>query len=111
MEAERRLQHALEAVERIESRIDGIDEDSFRSDELLQVWVVHHLQIIGEAFRKIPDELKKEYPDVPWKNVIGMRHYLVHEYFRIDLDTAWNVVDDDLPELKGQIDRILEDLE
>lgn len=108
---ERRLEDILEAIERIQARVDLDDERTFRADEMLQVWVVHHLQIIGEACRKLPDELKEQHPEIPWKQVVGMRHYLVHEYFRVDLETTWRVIEDELDELHAKVEGIREDLE
>lgn len=109
--ADRRLADILEAIERIQSRVESADETIFRRDEMLQVWVVDHLQIIGEACRKLPDDLKEQHPEVPWKSIVGMRHYLVHEYFRVDLDTTWQVIDEDLDELRSQVRGIRDELD
>jgi uncharacterized protein with HEPN domain len=106
-----RLKDILHAIDRIESRIDRDDEAAFRSDEMLQVWVVHHLQTIGEACRKLPDDLKAQHPEVPWKSITGMRHYLVHEYFRIELDTTWQVVEEDLQDVRRKVEGIIAELE
>jgi len=70
---------------------------------MAQVWVIHHLQIIGEAVRGISLEFRTVNPDIPWSNIIGMRNVLVHHYFGIDRDAVWNVVEDDLPRLKMQL--------
>lgn len=64
---------------------------------------MHYLQIIGEAASRISPELRERYPDVPWGQMIGTRHVLVHGYFDIDLDIVWTAVDEDLPELKRQV--------
>lgn len=102
----RRLDHILTGIDRIQSRTEDVSEEQFRSDELLQVWVVHHLQVIGEACRSLPDDVRDAHPEVPWRNIVGMRHYLVHEYFRVDLDTTWNVVEEELPDLRRQVEDI-----
>ena len=103
-----RIRDILRAIEQIESEVSVDEKDSFQSDEKLQVWVVHHLQIIGEACRKLSDKLKRQHPELPWKQIIGMRHYLVHEYFRVDINTTWNVVVNDLSDLRTKIEAIEE---
>lgn len=94
-----RLQDVLEAIERIEQRTSG-GRAVFDVDDLLQVWVLHHLQIIGEACRAIPQDVRSQFPNVPWSNVIGMRHVLVHHYFEIDKELVWKAVESELPRLK-----------
>ncbi|SCL74941.1 hypothetical protein L21_0828 [Methanoculleus chikugoensis] len=97
-----RLLDVIEAIERIE-RISSRGRKYFYDDEMAQVWVIHHLQIIGETVRGISSEFRAENPEIPWSDIIGMRNVLVHHYFGIDRDAVWNVVEHDLPELKRQI--------
>jgi uncharacterized protein with HEPN domain len=97
-----RLLDVIEAIERIE-RISSRGLKYFYDDEMAQVWVIHHLQIIGETVRGISSEFRAENPEIPWSDIIGMRNVLVHHYFGIDRDAVWNVVEHDLPELKRQI--------
>jgi len=78
------------------------------SSELIQVWIVHHLQILGEAARGISEESQKKYPRIPWSKIIGFRNILVHHYFAIDPSEIWQVVVVDIPPLKKEIERILE---
>lgn len=106
-----RIKDILRAMDHIDSEIDANDKPTFQSDQKLQVWVIHHLQIIGEACRKLSDELKENHPEVPWTQIVGMRHYLVHEYFRVDIDTTWNVVANELPGLRTKIEAIKESLQ
>jgi uncharacterized protein with HEPN domain len=70
---------------------------------MFQVWVVRHLQIIGEAASRISVNTQMRFPEVPWGKMIGMRHVLVHGYFEIDLEIVWSVIEKDLPSLKEQI--------
>ena len=71
-----RLLDILEAIEKIEERV-GPDRKVFERDEMLQVWIVHYLQIIGEAVTRLSDQIRLQYPEVPWGNIIGMRHVSV----------------------------------
>jgi len=103
-----RLLDILEAIERIEKyTIRG--RDAFEQDELIQTWIVHHLQIIGEATRALPDNFRNEYPDIPWSKIIGMRNILVHNYFGIDVDVVWAVIVNELPDLKKKIMEIIKE--
>jgi uncharacterized protein with HEPN domain len=103
-----RLLDILEAIDRIEKRASGSYE-AFQIDEVIQIYVVHHLQIIGEAARAVSQTTRDLLPSVPWRKVIGMRNILVHDYFEIDLQTVWMVVDRDLPSLKREISRYIEE--
>ncbi len=103
-----RLLDILDAIEKIEKYINA--ENDFvplSESDLYQVWVAHHLQIIGEAASKLSEEFRKQHPEVAWGGMIGMRHVLVHGYFETDLDAVWNAVENDLPLLKRQIQAIL----
>ncbi len=102
------LEDSLEAIERIE-RYAERGRAAFASDELIQTWVVHHLQIIGEAVGKLSDESKEQHPQVPWALIKAMRNVLVHLYFGIDLDKVWQAVVRDVPELKERVQSILDD--
>jgi len=97
-----RLLDILESIENIEKyAVRG--KNVFENDELVQTWILHHLQILGEAAAKISDEYQDSHPDIPWLKIIGMRNILVHDYFRIDTKAVWAVVKDDLPVLKQAI--------
>jgi len=100
-----RLLDVREAIERIERHTIGGRADFDRS-ELIQNWVVHHLQIIGEACRALSPDVRDRHPEVPWSRIIGMRHILVHNYFEIDGDLIWSAVVADLPALKRDIEAI-----
>jgi uncharacterized protein with HEPN domain len=80
----------------------------FEREELVQTWVVHHLQIIGEAASKISEGFQDEHPQIPWSKIIGMRNILVHDYFGIDIDIVWQVIKKDLPQLAETINRLLQ---
>ena len=102
-----RLLDILEAIERIEKHA-GIDKSSFESDELVQTWMVHHVQIIGEAAAQLSDDFKRDHDDVPWRAIAAMRNTIVHAYFRVDIDEVWSVIVNDIPPLKQRILSLLE---
>ena len=101
-----RLRDIQEAIGRIEQHA-AKGRLAFEGDELIQTWIVHHLQIIGEATRRLSSELQAKHPEIPWSRIIGMRNILVHDYFAIDAEAVWQVVEHDLPNLKLNIDAIL----
>ncbi len=97
-----RLLDILEAIEKIESRA-AVGRAEFMQDELIQVWCVHHIQIIGEAAANISLSIQDRYSHIPWPDIIAMRNVLVHQYFGIDFQEIWNAVNVDLPEIKGHV--------
>jgi len=105
-----RLQDILEAIGHID-RYAARGREAFEADELIQSWFVRHLQIIGEAARALPEEIRAKMPDIPWSQVIGMRHILVHDYFGIDTEVVWDAVQRDLPSLKEKITSLLRQLD
>ena len=84
---------------------------AFEADELIQSWIVRHLAIIGEAARAIPESTRQWAPGIPWTQIIGMRHILVHDYFGVDTAAVWGVVERDLGPLKQEISTLLRRLE
>lgn len=105
-ETQLRLQDMLEAIERIEKYAAG-GRAEFERNELIQNWFIRHLQIIGESAYKLPPDFRQLHPEIAWTEIIGMRHILVHDYFKINLDIVWVVVEKELPPLKGQVRMIL----
>src|SRR4051812_8477815 len=101
-----RLFDILEAIDRVQRHLPP-DRQLFDSQELIQTWIVHHLQIIGEASRALSDEFRTKNPQVPWKNIIGMRHILVHNYLTVDLDVVWTAATVHLAPLKAQVENLL----
>ncbi len=100
-----RCRDILMAIEKIQSKTTEIADG--QADELLIVWVIHHLQIIGEAASKISLEFRAQHTDIPWHKIIGTRHILVHGYFQIDTTLVWETITRDLPSLKSQMVSIL----
>lgn len=103
-----RLLDIQEAIERIE-KYSVRGRKAFEQDELIQTWILHHLQIIGEAVRALSTELTQKHSEVAWKQIVGMRNILVHNYFNIDAPIIWAVIENDLPVLKQQIIELLDE--
>lgn len=104
-----RLQDILDAIGQIEvEAVKG--RAAFDGSSLIQVWMVHHLMIIGEAVRAIDPTVRQRYPSVPWRQIAGMRNILVHDYFRINQEIVWETVEQHVPTLKAEVKRILEAL-
>jgi uncharacterized protein with HEPN domain len=96
------LRDILEAIEQID-RYAARGRDAFETDELIRVWVVHHLEQIGEAAKRISEETRALDPAVPWAQIVGMRNILTHQYFDIDRDAVWSTVQRDLPALRRHL--------
>lgn len=105
-----RLRDILDAIARID-KYTARGRDVFQREELIQVWVVHHLQIIGEAAAQLGREFHAAHPEVPWPQIVAMRNVLVHEYFGVDLNELWNMVERELKSVKGHVERLLDELE
>jgi uncharacterized protein with HEPN domain len=100
-----RLSDILDAIAKIGERI-AENFDAFQGDEMLQVWVIHHLQVIGEAARGVSQSFKDLHPEVPWSEIVALRNILVHEYFGLNMHQVWTMAHKDLPELEAQVQRI-----
>jgi len=105
------LGHILESIDLIESYSEGVDEIEFMRSPPLQDKLVRRIEIIGEAVKNLPEDLKREHPEVPWRDIAGLRDIIVHQYFGLDPELIWDVVKRDIPELKPKLKRIQEELE
>ena len=101
------LKHILESIEWIEKDTKGMSKGDFLENVPMQDAVVRRIEIIGEAIRNLPSELKKENSDVSWQDIMDMRNKIIHEYFGVDLELVWEVVKKDVPALKNQVKEIL----
>ncbi len=103
------LNDIRQAIDRIEQYIKNMSFDAFSDDQKSVDAVVRNLEIIGEAASRLPDEFKEKYSEIEWYKVVGLRHRIVHEYFGIDLEIIWQILQKDLPELRQKITRIMSD--
>lgn len=104
------LDDISEAAKKIEKYVKGLTLEKLKKDSLTVDAVVRNLEIIGEAAKGIPVSVKDKYPDIEWKKIAGLRDILVHEYFGIDLEVLWDIIENKLPVLKKQIERVLKDV-
>ncbi len=102
-----RIQDVLDAIRMIE-KYTQTGRDDFDANELIRIWCLKHIEIIGEAIAHVSDSFRKRYPDIPWRQITAMRNQLIHGYFGVDWEIVWDVVDRDLPLLKVSIEKILQ---
>jgi len=102
------LADMLEAIEKIERYTHGLNREDLWQDDLVADAVVRNLEVIGEAARHVPEALRAAHPEIDWRRVVGLRNVVVHEYFAIDLDVVWVVVEKHLPQLKRVVQAMLE---
>ena len=103
------LKDILSAIDSIEAFVEGMSFEEFRLDDKCSSAVIRKLEIIGEATKNIPDEIRRRYPAVPWKEMAGMRDRLIHFYFGVDYLLVWTTIEDRLPQIKSEIRTIHQD--
>lgn len=104
------VQDIMDSIARIEEYTASLSKEQFKQNSQIQDAVIRRLEIIGEAVKQIPDSIRNKYPAVPWKNIAGMRDILIHEYFGVELDRTWKVVEENLPVLKTEITLLKKEL-
>lgn len=102
------LGHILENIERIEEFTKGVSKESFLKDKEKQYAVVRGVEIIGEAAKNLALSFREKHPSVQWNKITGTRDKLIHQYFGVDLHLLWDIVKEELPVLKKQVQKILE---
>jgi uncharacterized protein with HEPN domain len=105
------IEDILDAMGKAELLLEGVTYDQFEGNFRINFAVVRALEIIGEATKRLPMSLRQEYPHIPWRNMAGMRDRIIHGYDTVDLEIVWDVVKQDIPQIRPQIQRILVDFE
>lgn len=105
-----RLLHLLDAIHTIEKYTTGADFEMFARNLMMQDACIRQLQIIGESCRNVSLELRENNPEVPWSQIIGLRIIVIHEYFGIDTKVIWEIIQNDLPTLKSEVNSIVNTL-
>lgn len=100
------LQHILESIDLIQKHTKGIKREDFVKSWPLVDASIRRIEIIGEAANKISSDFKNKHKEIPWRDIIGMRNVLIHEYFDIDENEVWKTIKKDLPQLKKLIKKI-----
>lgn len=100
------VEDILNAMARIDAYTRNLDYDAFAQDQKSIDAVVRNLKVIGEVAKNIPDSVKHEYSEIPWKRMVGLRNIVVHEYFGIDLEIIWKIVTENLPNARLQIEKM-----
>jgi len=104
-----RIGDILECIDRIQRYIHGMDFNQFRDDEKTLDSVLRNLEIIGEASKHVPREVKKRHPGLPWLEMNAMRNIVIHEYHGVNHSIIWQTITEDLPALVPQLKKILEE--
>ena len=102
-----RLEHILNAIDTIQSRTAGFTFDELTADKVFFAGIVYFTMIIGEAAYMLTSEFREQHSDLPWDQIVSMRHHIVHGYYQVDESIVWEVIQYDLDPLRQQITRIL----
>ncbi len=101
----------LECIERIQEYVGNRSYEEFTQDVKVTDAVIRRLEIIGEASKYIPKDIRAKHSEIPWRKIIGMRNRITHAYFSVDYRITWRIIKEELPELKPQIQRILKEIQ
>ena len=104
------LQHIVDAISRIETYLQRVDELTFNQNLLIQDGVIRQVEIIGEATKHLSRQLRNKGQSVPWRDIAGMRDKLIHAYFGVDITQVWLTATDDLPRLRPVLEEIIKEL-
>lgn len=103
------LRDIIDAMDAVKKFIEGIDLPAFQSNDLISSAVIRKFEIIGEAAKNIPDDMRLKYPRIPWREMAGMRDRLIHFYFGIKYDLVWHTIKDIIPNIKPLLKEIIDE--
>ena len=104
------MQHMLEAIESAFDHVGERDKEAFIADKAHYHGVLYNIAVVGEAANMLTNEFRESHPNTPWKQIIGMRNFLIHDYHNVEEDFVWDVIQKDLPLLHQQIQQYIEEL-
>jgi len=105
------VEDILDAMQKAEALLEDVTYDQFEADFRINFAVIRALEIVGEATKRLPPSLRQQYPAIPWRDMAGMRDRIIHGYDTVDLRIVWNVVRRDIPQIKSQMQQVLNDYE
>jgi uncharacterized protein with HEPN domain len=101
------LRHIIDSIERLNGYLEGVDQEGFLGNDLLQAGVIREMEIIGEAAKQVDEDFRNAHAEIPWKKMAGMRDKLIHDYLGVDIAAVWDTVEKDLPDLKRRLNVIV----
>jgi len=105
------IEDIISAMDKAMDFVKNMSYEEFTRDDKTVFAVVRALEIVGEAVKNIPGVIRKKYPEIPWKDMAGMRNKVIHEYFGVKLNIVWRTVKEEIPPLKPLFEKILKELE
>ena len=105
------LEHIKESIGKIQSYTQNLSAEAFEESTLIQDAVIRQFEIIGEATKRLSDDTKQQYTEIPWKDMAGMRDVLIHDYINVEIDIVWKTIVDYLPPLLEKINEIIEEID
>ncbi len=101
----------LTAIDKVGRYTRGMDAASFAADEVIVDAVIRNLEVLGEAARNVPGEVRNAHPEIPWKRMVGFRNIVAHVYFGVDLENVWKIVSENVPPVRPALEALLGELE